>query len=194
MIIATAHLKSIPGSPYSSSKHIEVEKDAKESHADFEKRTWRKRCHVVKAGKNKGQIFIPPMMLKRAIASTAKYLSERIPGKNRATYTKHFLAGVLVVEPLVLAVHADDVDHEWLFLPSNGQMGGGSRVSKCFPIIHEWEGDANYLILDETITQDVFEYHLRQCGQFNGLGRFRPQNGGYYGRFTLETLTWEKGE
>jgi hypothetical protein len=44
--------------------------------------------------------------------------------------------------------------------------------------------------LDETVTPPVFEEHLREAGSFVGVGRFRPRQGGYYGRFVVERVTW----
>ncbi len=61
---------------------------------------------------------------------------------------------------------------------------------KSFPYIPEWEGIATFYIADETITEDVFKYHLQQAGKFIGLGRFRVRNNGYYGRFKVESIDW----
>src|SRR4249920_1912643 len=114
-------------SPLSFSRHYTVEKTQKESPLDYEKRTWREKCHV----NEDGYIFIPPMAFKLCLAEAAKYRSERIPGKGTSTYTKHFEAGVLVLEPLVLPIKKEDVQGEWLFLPSDGRRGGGKRVERC---------------------------------------------------------------
>jgi hypothetical protein len=113
-------------------------------------------------------------------------------------YTKHFEAGVLVMDPIVLPVKKENVPGEWLFVPSDGKRGGGSRVEKCFPVIQTWEGDAVFHVLDETVLNEhqngggrkttVFEYVLREAGSFIGLGRFRPINNGFYGRFIVESV------
>ena len=88
----------------------------------------------------------------------------------------------------------DDVPGEWLFVPSDGKRGGGSRVSKCFPLIAKWELVVIFYILDEIITDDVFKVHLRDAGNFIGLGRFRPSRNGFYGRFQIEDFIWEEYE
>ena len=170
--------------PYSQSKHYETDKLPKESAKDYEARTWRDRMHVTQDG----HVFIPPMAFKNCIAEAAKFLSIQIPGKGKATYTKHFEAGVLVTEPLVLPIKAADVVGQWLFLPSDGVRGSGKRVNKCMPLIPEWSGDVTWLIFDETITLQVFKDVLGQAGQFIGVGRFRPRNNGFYGRFLVESF------
>lgn len=184
MKIATATLKSV--SPYSQSKHYITDKLDKEIPQDYEARTWRDRLHINKDG----FVFIPPMAFKNCLSEAAKFLSIQIPGKGKATYTKHFEAGVLVTDPLILPLKKDDVDGEWFFVPSNGIRGGGTRVNKCFPIIHEWSGKVNFIVLDETVTEDVFKDALNDAGRFIGIGRFRPRNNGFYGRFNVEKLEW----
>jgi hypothetical protein len=177
-----ASLKSV--SPYSQSKHYEVEKLEKESNADYERRTWRERLHFTEDG----HVYIPQMSFKNCLSEAAKYLGIQIPGKGKSTYTKHFEAGILVLEPLVLDVRKVDVQGESLFVPADGVRGSGKRVEKCFPIIREWSGDVTFHILDETITPDVFRKHLEEAGKFIGIGRFRPRNNGFYGRFEVKGI------
>lgn len=186
MITARATLQSM--SPYSQSKYLGEKKTRDETHEEFEKRTWRNRMHT-----KDGEVFIPPMSFKNCLSEAAKYKSIQIPGKGKSTYTKHFEAGVLCVEPLMLGVKADDVEGEWLFVPSDGKRGGTSRVEKCFPVIRDWSGVVEYLVFDETVTEDVFRLHLEDAGKFIGVGRFRPRNNGFYGRFKVENLEWIKG-
>lgn len=190
MRVATAELEGI--SPYSQSRHYEVPKLGRatgaetESARDYEARTWRERCHVDDAG----HLFIPPMAFKNCLAEIAKYLSVQIPGKGKSTYTKHFEAGVMVLEGLPLPVTKDAVEGEWLFVPASGRRGDGKRVSKCFPLIRKWGGKVAFHILDDVITKEVFEQHLREAGNFIGIGRFRPRQNGYYGRFAVKKISW----
>lgn len=184
MKIATCKLKSV--SPYSQSRYHETEKLNKEQPDDYRKRTWREHLHYDK----NGMVFIPPMTFKNCLSEAAKFLGVQIPGKGKATYTKHFEAGVLVLEPCFIGLHKDDVLPENLFLPSDGIRGSGKRVIKTYPMIPEWETTCVFHIQDDLITQDVFGYHIEQAGTFIGIGRFRPRNNGYYGRFTLVDMDW----
>jgi len=184
MTMAKAYLKSV--SPYSQSKHYNVPKLDKENARDYEARTWRERLHV----DEDNQVFIPPMAFKNCLSEAAKYLSIQIPGKGKATYTKHVESGVLVVDPVMLPLEKDEVKGEWLFVPSDGVRGSGKRVEKCFPVIPTWGGIVQYHILDATVTHEVFEHILNEAGKFIGIGRFRPRNNGFYGRFTVEKIEW----
>ncbi len=92
MKIFFAELFSV--SAYSQSRHYDVPKLEKEIAKDYEARTWRERLHVTEGG----FVFIPPIAFKNCLAEAAKFLGIQIPGKGKSTYTKHFEAGVLVVD------------------------------------------------------------------------------------------------
>lgn len=187
-ITVTAKLKST--TPYSQSKYITLPKKNKESHQDYEDRTWRHRQHF----DEDGNVFIPPMAIKNCISEAAKYLSISIPGKGKSTYTKHFEAGVLCADRIYIGYDWEKVQGETLYVPSDGRRGGSTRVPKTFPMMPKWEGEATILVLDRTITKDVFEHVIKEAGSLIGIGRFRPRNNGYYGRFTVESLTWDDPE
>lgn len=173
-------------SPYSQSKYIGEKKSKDETHADFEKRAWKQRCHWNESGR----MYIPPMSFKNCLSEAAKYKSIQIPGKGKSTYTKHFEAGVLVVDPVELDVTEETLSHEWLHVPSDGRRGGTTRVEKCFPLVPSWKGTVEFLVLDEIITEEVFREHLGDAGSFIGIGRFRPRNNGFYGRFSVKSVKW----
>jgi len=173
-------------SPLSFSKFISIKKEEKEGENAFELRTCRERMHY----DSNGNVFIPGAMFKNSISAAAKYLSMQIPGKGKSTYTKNIEAGIMCIENLNLNIHKDDVEMETLFVPSQGQRGGSKRVPKHFPKIKEWEGYVTFVIIDSIITKEVFKRHLEEAGSLIGIGRFRPRNNGYYGRFIVENIEW----
>lgn len=185
MKTAFAHLKSV--SPYSQSKYIREKKTRDQTHAEFEEQNWKQRLHV----NEDGFVFIPPMSFKNCLSEAAKYKSIQIPGKGKSTYTKHFEAGVLAFTPVVLPIKAEDVQGEWLHVPSDGRRGGTTRVEKCFPIIPSWSAVVEFMVLDEIIDEEIFKTHLVDAGQFIGVGRFRPRNNGFYGRFEVTKIVWK---
>lgn len=173
--------------PYSQSKHYDVEREERETPKDYEARTWRNRMHV----DENGEVYAPPLCFKNALSSIAKFLGEQVPGRGKKTYTKSFESGILITEPLALGIKANEVPGEWLFVPADGIRGSGKRVDKCFPCIQKWEGELTVHVLDDLITKEVFERHLKQAGNFIGIGRFRPERNGFYGRFIVKKIQWE---
>jgi hypothetical protein len=178
-----ATLKAI--APYSSSRAHETEKLPKETAHDFEARTWRNKAHV-----QNGQVYIPPMAFKMGLDRAAKMLGRQIPGKGKATYTKFFESGVLCTDQIFIADEGS-IACERVYANADGVRGSGKRVWRLFPRIDAWEAVVPFYILADEITPDVFEEHLRQAGSFVGVGRFRPEKGGFFGRYAVKSLKWE---
>lgn len=183
-------LATIEGvSPYSQSRFYEVEKlnEGKELPEDYKDRTWRNHLHTNEAG----EVYIPPMAFKNCMSSAAKYRGEQIPGKGKRTWTKIFESGLMVMDYVYLGIKAEDVKSETLFLPSDGIRGSGKRVKKTYPVIHKWSCSVTFYVLDELITQDVFKSHIETAGRLIGIGRFRPEKNGFYGRFDVKKIAWQ---
>ena len=143
----------------------------------------------------KGFVEVPSTALAHVIRAAARRLQIQVPGKGKTQFTKYFEAGIDVAGPLTLAVKAEDVACERLFVPSDGKPGGGKRVWRYFPRIDKWGGDVTYYVLDDIITEDVFRQVIRSAGLLVGIGRFRPENRGFYRRFQVKSLKWvEDGE
>jgi hypothetical protein len=185
MRIAVCHLKSI--SPYSQSRAHLTERLNRETPDQFEKRTWREKCHYNKDG----NILIPPTSYKQALDRAALMISRPVPGKNRQTYSKFFLSGVMCIDQIVLPNKKDEVRGELVHCHANGRRGSGTRVWRTFPVIDEWKARVSFHVIADEITPDVFEEALQQAGAFVGIGRFRAENGGTNGRWKVEKVEWQ---
>lgn len=172
--------------PYSQSRQHTEPKLEKEAANAYEKRTWREKCTV----NADSMVCIPAMAFKQALDGAAKMLSIQIPGKGKATYTKHFRAGVICEADVPIGVHKDAVPGITINANSDGVRGSGKRVQRTFPQVPSWAGTARFAVLDDTITREVFERHLVEAGRFVGIGRFRPENGGLNGRFKPVEFRW----
>ena len=177
---------TLKGDKYQQRHYYETEKLDRESHEDYETRTWRDSAHC----DGKGMAKIPGACFVKALASTARRMGMQIKGKGKSTYTKHFVAGVLAKNDLELGVKKDKIIGEPMMVPSDGKPGGGKRVKKYFPTFINWEGDIEFIIMDNTITEHVFKTHLVDCGQLTGIGVWRPEKGGCNGRFTVKKFEW----
>jgi hypothetical protein len=178
-------------SPYSQSKHYDESVSPKkngELPSDYENRTWKSRTHTTKDG----HVFIPAMSFANAIKTSCKRMRLKVKGKGNSEYTKHFEAGVMVLEDLKLSVKTEAVEKDTLFVPSDGVRGSGKRVTKHFPRVDEWKGDVKFYILDDVITEEVFVEVLKNAGLLVGIGRFRPEKCGFYGRFEVRSVEWQE--
>lgn len=186
MLEITVRLRSL--SAYSPSRAHETPRREKEAPDAWEKRTWLEKGHY--DGDDK--LYIPMMGFKQGLDTAAKFLSQQIPGKGKQTYTKHFLSGVLCSNNLSTGVAKNDCLCERIYANTDGVRGSGKRVWRLFPKIEKWEGDLTFVIVDMTITPEVFLETLEAAGRFVGVGRFRPERGGTNGRF--EVVKWKVNE
>ena len=174
-------------SPYSQSRMHDTPKLDKERPDDYEVRTWREKMTTDKAG----QVTIPAMAFKQALPVAAKRLGMQIPGRGKSTYTKYFEGDVICNADVPLGIEKADVPSITINANSDGVRGSGKRVKRIFPMIHEWGGQADFTIFDDTITQPVFEQVFTAAGMSVGIGRFRPENGGLNGRFEAVRFDWK---
>jgi len=184
---ATVRLSLV--APYCQSRSHEAPKLNKELSDAYEQRTWRERLHT----DSSGHVFIPAMALQSCVKEAAKFLSISIPGKGKSTFTKHFESGLSVTNDISTGVHKDDVIPNRVFVPSNGIRGAGTRVHKVYPMLMPpLEFDVEFLIMDDTITAEVFTEVLVQAGTLIGIGAFRVRNQGNCGRFEVKSVQWRK--
>lgn len=181
-----AHIKG--SSPLSQGAYHNTDKKPREAPDAFEERTWHLRLHV---DPKTNLAFIPPMAFKNGLMLAAKKLSMKVPNGGRKTFTSIITSGIIVKSPCPLNFGLDDCEKETLFVSSNGKsgQGTGNRVMRHFPTYRgPWETEVEIFIVDPAITKDVLHEHLACMGKLVGVGRFRPEVGGYYGMFTVESL------
>ena len=182
-------------SPLSFGRPIQTPREAGEDHNDYDQRVWRERCHT-----NGDKIFIPPTMMKKCVDAAAAQRKDAVPGKKGATFTKFFLSGTMITDPIILHMPTDrgklgpelSVETvlktpERVYCNADGKKNSGTRVWRHFPHIPQWAGIVHMHILDPTLqsyAERIEEYAIG-AGQFVGLGRWAPRVGGYYGRFNV---------
>lgn len=184
------HLENISGSPYSQSAKHQTPFLDREGHDDYDQRTWRDKCTVNKDG----QVCIPAMALKQCIDTAAYKLGEKLPGRRGATYKSFFASGFFCNGDVPIAngkaLQQKDAEPKLISANADGVRGSGKRVPRRFPEFAKWHGVAEFTIVDDVITQDVFERHIKAAGVIVGIGRFRPENGGTNGRFRCTKFDW----
>ena len=174
--------------PYSQSKMHEEPKLPKETADAYETRTWRSKCTVDKDG----NIVIPAMAIQFSLSAAAKKLGTQIPGRGKSTYTKYFEADVVPLNDPKLDTKQDKVRGERLNVNSDGVRGSGKRVWRTFPVVDTgYKSYIDFMIMDDTITKEVFEEVFYAAGSGIGIGRFRPEKGGTNGRFRTVKFDWQ---
>jgi hypothetical protein len=187
------YLESIPGSPYSQSAQHDTPKLDRESHDDYDVRTWREKCTTNKDG----NVCIPAMALKQALDTTAFKLGVKVEGRRGATFKGFFASGFFCEQDVVIAngtgkpLTKKDAMQKTIQANADGVRGSGKRVTRRFPQFETWKGVASFVITDDILSEQIFEQHVKSCGIIVGVGRFRPEKGGINGRFRVTKVEWE---
>jgi hypothetical protein len=176
--------------PYSQSRQHDADPIKGERPDDREQRTWRQKCHT----NDNGNILIPTISIRNSIMEASKVFPEK-KGKGAQTYTKHFEGGIMVdPDPIVLPEKSETVKGERLSMTVDGKpvlFSKGGRVWRWFPVIPKWKGTATFHLIDDEITEKIFEHYANLAGMAIGIGRWRPRNRGMYGRFKVIKFEWK---
>jgi hypothetical protein len=173
--------------PYSQSRPHETPKLAGETNDAMEIRTWREKCN---ADDKTGIMYVPAMALKQCLDSAAQKSGDQIAGRGKSTFTKYFKADCVCNADVPLGILKKDVGSARVYCNVDGIRGSGKRVWRTFPQITAWKATAHFTILDNTISEAVFEKMLKLGGMGVGIGRFRPEKGGLNGRFKPVKYEW----
>lgn len=176
---------------YSQSKLVDPDlfpRKEKEGHDEYDKRVWREKSTF----NAKGEVCIPAMSLKMATDEAIKRLSLSIPGRKSTTYTKFFLAGQICEADVPIGVMKADLEYVDIWANADGIRGSNKRVRRRFPYIPHWSGVARFAILDDVIPSAIFERAFVEAGRLIGIGRFRPEKGGYLGRYAVGKFKWSE--
>ena len=154
MKIAKVYLESLAGSPYSqSAQHAEPMLD-RESHDDYNVRTWRNQCTV----NVNGQVCIPAMALKQCIDVAAQKLGEKVPGRKGATFKGFITSGVICNGDVPIsngkALTPADAAMVTINANADGVRGSGKRVTRRFPSFDKWHGVAEFTLIDDIVTPE----------------------------------------
>ena len=185
--------ENFPGSPYSQSAKHDTPFLDRESHDDYNERTWREQCTI----NDNGEICVPAMAFKQAIDTTAFKLGLKVPNRRGSTYKNFFASGFfcLADAPLINGtgkpIMKNDAVMKTISANADGVRGSGKRVTRRFPEFPNYKGTIEFTIIDDIITESIFEQHVRAAGMIVGIGRFRPEKGGTNGRFRVTKIDWE---
>lgn len=181
--------------PYTQSRKHDTEKLEGESANAHEERTWKERMHVRIINKGKPNerrtVVMPASGMNQSIAAAAKFLNKKIEGQRNSTWTKHFVAGVAVLQDIDLHLDPDDCIRRTINANADGVRGSGKRVTRHFPQFMEWEATFEVMVLDPLITEAIFTEVLEAAGLFVGVGQHRPEQLGTNGRWEVIKIDWQ---
>jgi hypothetical protein len=145
----------------------------KKASTDYEKEALQKM--YVDA---KGRVYQPSTHIERTLIDAGKKV--KMKGQGKATYSKVFGSMVSVEEGEIL--HDNDnyeIYKSLVVIPSTK-----GRVMRYRPMFRDWKLSF-HLLVEEEIPAEVVKEALEIAGKYGGLGDWRPEKKGKFGKFQV---------
>jgi len=138
---------------------------------------WKQEAELALYKNPDGTIYEPAEHLEKSIQNAAK--SFKIAGKRGATYGK--LVGA------TLEVYPDAIPHkiQTYEIDSRSVVVQRARIIRYRPRFDSWELEFTIRLLDDQLPVSVIKEVLDQAGLYVGIGDYRPQRGGKFGKFMV---------
>jgi len=151
--------------------------------ADYEKRTWKGRCHF----DDKDNVIIPGYMFQKALHAAGDFTGERVGGGKKGKGLKNFIATVRVEGHIKTNIKKNKMQGHTAFVSATGKEGG-PRVPRTYPQINKWEGILTFVYPDlGVLNNSIIKKYLEIAGTAIGIGHWRPgsPSRGQYGLFIV---------
>ncbi|MFA5688594.1 MAG: hypothetical protein WC959_05560 [Kiritimatiellales bacterium] len=143
----------------------------------LQKMTAEEQAEIAAYRTEGGELFIPGINMQRALISGAKYSK----GKGRASLQSVAAACLLITaEQLPLGCRKFTVDSRSVVVPATK-----GRIVRHRPRLNEWTLNFELEYDPELLSREQVETIVRDTGRRVGLGDFRPENKGMFGRFDV---------
>jgi hypothetical protein len=126
-----------------------------------------------------GQIYTPSTHIYGALIDAAKNF--QVIGKKRSTYSKIFGSSI-IVEPDAIIHKKQDWE---IFSISAVNPNTRGRMMVHRPMMKEWELEFKIIFNDDDIPLEVLKSVIDWAGQYSGIGDWRPNKKGKYGKFIV---------
>lgn len=127
--------------------------------------------------------YIPGRMIKSALVGAAKKTKDGPKVKS----------GVMVMTDKAPLEYSGPrtIEKLWKdgrFADARSVVVQRSRVMRCRPIFHDWSASFEVVFDPAVIDRADIVRIAETCGALVGIGDYRPENGGDFGRFNVEAL------
>jgi hypothetical protein len=108
----------------------------------------------------------------------------KITGKGKSTYSK-LTGSVLNVEEEYIPIQPSEYE-EYRIAAVNPMTRGRMMVSR--PRFNKWGAEFHIQILDDALPVEIVNEIITQAGQYVGIGDWRPDKKGMFGKFMLTSF------
>jgi hypothetical protein len=133
--------------------------------------------------KDENGFFIPSEHLIGAMINAGSLVKAKVGNSKKSM--KNIVAGMFSIE------------EEKIYIPNNFEIDKRSAVNRNIkarvitirPKWSQWSAEFTLLVDNDTITEETIKNIIQFAGDYVGIGSFRPQCNGRFGRFSLVTIT-----
>ncbi len=134
----------------------------------------------------KGKLYQPSTHIKGALVEAGKH--KKVVGKGKATYSK-IVGYAIEIEPFEIE-HKKQKWEVFSILAVNPNTKGRNLLHR--PMLREWDLDFNITFDESEVQESIMKELLDIAGRIAGLGDWRPQKKGSYGKF--QVTSWKEAK
>jgi len=132
------------------------------------------------------KICLPAVYLKNCISEASKQF--KIVGKGKSTYSK-LVASTVDIEPFMIELNAGK--YEVFRISAVNPMTRGRMMTER-PKFNKWKAEFEIILNDPAVPISVINEILEHAGKYVGIGDWRPQTKGMFGKFLISSFKTQK--
>ena len=133
-----------------------------------------------------GKTQLPATYLRNSIVEASKQF--KIVGKGKSTYSK-LVASTVQIEPFYIELKADK--YEVFRISAVNPMTKGRMMTER-PKYNKWSASFEIILNDDSVPVSVINEILEQAGKYVGVGDWRPEKKGMFGKFMITSFKQQK--
>jgi hypothetical protein len=132
-----------------------------------------------------GKTLLPSVYLKNCITEASKQF--KIVGKGKSTYSK-LVASTIDIQPFMIDLKA--TKYEIFRISAVNPMTRGRMMTER-PRYNKWSASFEIVVNDPAVPVSVINEILEHAGKYVGIGDWRPQTKGMFGKFMITSFKKE---
>jgi len=132
---------------------------------------------------NKGKPYLPSEHIRGCLINGGGYIKSKVGSKAKSMKT--IVAAMFMITPDIIPLNDD-----WIIDKRSGvNHNVKGRVIVIRPKWNDWKAKFTLSVDNDTITQETIQNIIEYGGQYVGIGSFRPEKNGMFGRFKIIKIT-----
>jgi hypothetical protein len=133
-----------------------------------------------------GKTQLPATYIRNSIVEASQQF--KIVGKGKSTYSK-LVASTVQIEPFYIELDAGK--YEVFRISAVNPMTKGRMMTER-PKYDKWSASFEIILNDDSVPVSVINEILEQAGKYVGIGDWRPEKKGMFGKFMITSFKEQK--